>query len=164
MRVDIGKALEFELTNDQIDQILSHEVSKDRVLYIGLRNILMDSHAGAKRDDFETEIEWRSESKLIAERTLANLLNGTALRKNTASRAPKADDFTNFARKHVLSLLSKEKRSELSNMPDKGIAKLDELFARNEAKFRPIVQKALDDAIAMAMAKAEIANDADFEF
>jgi hypothetical protein len=159
MQVDIGKALAFDITPEQIEQMLSHETSRDRILYIGLRNILMDSHASAKRDDFNSEVEWRNESKAIAERTLAGLLAGEVMRRN--ARAPKADDFTNFARKHVLGLLPKERRKAMAEMPDKGAAELDAIFAKNEAKLRPIVQAALDAAIEAAKAKEELANELD---
>lgn len=159
MHVDIGKALAFDFTPEQIETMLSHQASKDRILYIGLRNILMDSHASVKRDDFETEVEWRNESKAMAERALAGLLTGEVLRRN--ARAPKADDFTNFARKHVIGLLPKERRKGLAEMADKGVATLDAIFAKNEAKLRPIVQAALDAAIAAAKAKDELAADLD---
>lgn len=159
MHVDIGKALAFDISSEQFDQMLSHEASRDRIMYIALRNILMDSHASVKRDDFETEVEWRNESKAMAERTLAGLLTGEVMRRN--ARAPKADDFTNFARKHVIGLLPKERRKELAEMPDKGASVLDAIFAKNEAKLRPIVQAALDAAIAAAKAKDELAADLD---
>lgn len=161
MIIDVGKGLSFEVSDEQFNQMLSHERSRERIMYISIRNIVMDSHAGVKRDDFESEIDWRNESKAVAERTLAGLLSGEVMRRN--ARAPKADDFTNFARKHVLSLLSKEKRKELAESADKGAAYLDAVFAKNEAKLRPIVQKTLDEAIAAAKAKAEIAAELDLD-
>lgn len=157
MQVDIGKALAFDITPEQIEQMLSHETSRDRILYIGLRNILMDSHASAKRDDFDTEVEWRNESKAIAERTLAGLLAGEVMRRN--ARAPKADDFTNFARKYVLTLLPKEKRKAFADLPDKGISQIDAIFAKNEEKMRPIVEKLVAEAIRAAEEKASLAKE-----
>lgn len=161
MQIDIGKALAFDITREQFAQMLSHEASHDRIMYIALRNILMDSHASAKRDDFATEIEWRNESKAIAERTLAGLLSGEVMRKN--ARTPKADDFTNFARRHVLGLLPKERRKAMMELPDRGAAQLDAIFAKNEEKLRPIVQAELDAAIAKARARDELAAGLDLD-
>ena len=161
MQIDIGKALAFDITHDQFAEMLTHEASRDRIMYIALRNILMDSHASVKRDDFETEVAWRNESRAAAERTLAGLLSGEVMRKN--ARAPRVDDFTNFARRHVLSLLPKEKRKELAETADKGMAYVDAIFAKNEAKLRPVVQKLLDEAIAAAKAKQELAAGLDLD-
>jgi ribosome recycling factor len=170
MLIDVGKGLSFDVSDEQFAQMLSHERSKERIMYISIRNIVMDSHASVKRDDFESEIDWRNESKAVAERTLAGLLSGEVMRRN--ARAPKVDDFTNFARKHIIGLLKEKAKTddkiaklvkEMPDLPDKGVSLLDAMFAKNEAKLRPIVQKTLDEAIAAAKAKAEIASELDLD-
>lgn len=162
MLIDVGKGLSFEVSDEQFNQMLSHDRSRERIMYIAIRNIVMDSHASIKRDDFESEIEWRNESKAVAERTIAGLLSGEVMRRN--ARAPKADDFTNFARKEVLSMLSKEKRKELAAQESSFVTTfLDSVFLKNETKLRPIVQAKLEAAIAAAKAKAEIASELDLD-
>lgn len=170
MIIDVGKGLTFDISDEQFEQMMSHERSRDRIKYVALRNIIMDSHASVKRDDFESEIDWRNESKAVAERTVAGLLSGEVMRRN--ARAPKADDFTNFARKHIIGLLKEKAKTndkiaklvkEMPDLPDKGVSILDAMFAKNEAKLRPIVQKTLDEAIAREKAKAEIAAELDLD-
>jgi hypothetical protein len=87
LNVDIGKALAFDITPEQLDTLLSHEAVKSRIMYIGLRNILMDSHAGQSRDKFDTELLWRNASKAVAEKTLAAMLEGRVREKSTGVRA-----------------------------------------------------------------------------
>lgn len=94
---------------------------------------------------------------------MATVLDGTWTQRARANAAPKADDFTTFARKHVLGLLSKEKRKELAATADKGAAYLDAVFAKNEAKLRPIVEKELAEAIRAANEKAELAKGLDLD-
>ena len=76
LNVDIGKQIGFELTDENVQAIMAHDNVKNHVLYIGLRNILMDSHASAKRELFEDEIAWRNASKAMAEKKLAAMLAG----------------------------------------------------------------------------------------
>lgn len=86
MQIDIGKALAFDLSDEQLDKMMTFPAVRDRVLYIGFRNILMDSHAGQSRDKFKTEIEWRDASKAVAEKTLAAMLAGKVREKGSTPR------------------------------------------------------------------------------
>ena len=70
---------------------------------------------------------------------------GYDVRTTSKPRAPKVDDFTNVARKLVLSLLPKETKKALADLEDKGAAKLDAIFAKNEAKLRPQVEAKLEE-------------------
>ena len=76
LNVDIGKQIGFELSDENMAALSAHENVKTHVWYIGLRNILMDSHASAKRELFEDEIAWRNASKAMAEKKLAAMLAG----------------------------------------------------------------------------------------
>ena len=84
MQVDIGKQLAFELTDENIVALAHHRNVHDHVWYIGLRNILMDSHASCKREDYpDDEIGWRNASKAMAEKKLAAMMLGE-IRSNSS--------------------------------------------------------------------------------
>lgn len=160
--LDCGKHVAFNLTEEQVKTLLGHDNVMQYVAHIGLKNILQDSHASVVRDDFKTDEEWIAAKRAKAELKLGALMNGE-VRTSRGERAPRVDDFTNFARKFVLRLLSKEKRKALAELPDKGAEKLDAAFAANEAKWRPMVQKELDDAIAKSKAMAEMASEVEID-
>ena len=84
LHVDIGKQLAFDISDENMAALLSHEAVKSHVLYIGLRNILMDSHASCKRETYgDDEITWRNNSKAMAEKKLAAMLAGE-IRSNSS--------------------------------------------------------------------------------
>jgi hypothetical protein len=70
MLVNIGKGI--ELTVPGLDT-LSPEV-RDHIVYLGWRNVLMDSHAGMTAKDNPTD--YVEKSRAIAEKKLAALTNG----------------------------------------------------------------------------------------
>lgn len=67
MIVNIGKGIELEVNATALPP-----VSMDHVVYIGLRNVLMDSHAGHTSDE-EGYVEL---SRATAEKKLAALMSG----------------------------------------------------------------------------------------
>lgn len=74
LHVDIGKQLAFDIDPALLTK---HQNVIDHVMYIGLRNILMDSHASCKRELYgDDEIGWRNASKAMAEKKLAAMLAG----------------------------------------------------------------------------------------
>ena len=76
--IECGKSIQFEITDDMILQLGNHQNAFDHVLMIGLKNLVQDSHASCKREDFETEDEWKAESRRIAEMKLGSILSGDA--------------------------------------------------------------------------------------
>lgn len=87
LNVDIGKSLSFQFDDSQIVALSQHRNVLDHVWYIGLRNILMDSHASCKRDEFESEIQWRDASKAMAEKKLAAMMIGEIRANSSGPRA-----------------------------------------------------------------------------
>ena len=84
LHVDIGKQLAFDLDNQQVMDLIGHKNVHDHILYIGLRNILMDSHASCKRETYgDDEVTWRNNSKALAEKKLAAMLAGE-IRSNSS--------------------------------------------------------------------------------
>lgn len=87
LHIEIGKALSFDITDEQLATLRSHPAVAERMDSIALRNILMDSHAGQARDKFDSDLAWRDGSKAVAEKTLAAMLEGKVREKSTSPRA-----------------------------------------------------------------------------
>jgi hypothetical protein len=157
---DAGKHVSFALTAQQVETLISHAEVHKHALMIGLKNILQDCHASIVREDFKTDDEWIAAKRAKAEMKLGALMTGD-IRVHSGERKPRVDDFTTAARKYVLSRLSKDVRKKLADMPDKGVETLDKMFAKNEAKLRPIIEQAIADAARKAKESAELAASLD---
>ncbi len=90
--VDIGKGIQLDV---DVDSLKTRDAVFGHVVYIGLRNILMDSHAGVKRDECESDADYRAKSRAIAEKKLAAMMEGTLRAKGAGTqRASAADPVT----------------------------------------------------------------------
>jgi hypothetical protein len=154
LNVDVGKGLSFSIDSDAIAK---HQNVMDHVMMIGLRNILMDCHAGVKRDDFDDEISWRNAAKQKSEAKLSAMLAGE-IRLGGFGRVH-VDSFTNAMRKFVLATFPRDERKAMADSPDKGVARVDARFAKNEAKLRPLIEAKLAAEREAAQAMAAIAGD-----
>jgi len=67
LNVKIGKGLSVDVNVDRLN-----ETVMEHVTYMGLRNILMDSHASVKKDD----VDCKSKSMAIVQKKLEALYNG----------------------------------------------------------------------------------------
>lgn len=72
--IDIGAGLMLPV---DFGRLAAHNAVIEHVLNIGARNILMDSHAGVKRDDFETDQEYRNAKLAVAVKKLETMYAGT---------------------------------------------------------------------------------------
>jgi hypothetical protein len=158
---DCGKGVSFVVTPEQVAAIAKHEAAIAHVITIGLKNILQDSHASITYENFKTETECQEAKRKRAGEKLQALLDGDV--RTARAGVAKVDGFTTWARRIVLSMLSKEKRKELAGEADKGVAFLDAIFTKNEAKLRPLVEQAIADAEAKAKAAQELANGLDLD-
>jgi hypothetical protein len=71
MKVKIGKGIESDV---DVDRLFKNAEVRDHVIYIGLRNILMDAHSRCtKEDDGDNYVE---ASRAAAERKLEAMYNG----------------------------------------------------------------------------------------
>ena len=109
LHIDIGKQLGFDIDDETYAKLFAHANVRAHVDYIGLRNILMDSHASAKRELFEDEIAWRNASKAMAEKKLAAMLAGE-IRANSSgprmsSKSPIEQEAIKLARVYILGKL-----------------------------------------------------------
>jgi len=157
---DAGKNVAFELSAEQVTQLIGHANVHQHVFMIGLKNILQDCHASITREDYESDEAWIAAKREKAMLKLGAMMNGE-LRGQSGERKAKVDSFTTFARRHILSLLTKERRKELAEHDDKGASVLDALFAKNEAALRPIVQAQMEAAQKYEEEKAKLAASLD---
>lgn len=119
------------------------------VLEYGIQQALCDKCGGKTPDEIRE----------IAGKLKSMLYTGVSIKRKNAA-APSVDTFTNIARKMVLARLGKDMRKKLAEMPDKGVKTLDELFAKNEAALRPIVEEKLEQM----KREAEMAEGLDLTF
>lgn len=95
MDIDIGKGLRVNVARKEIEKI---EAIADHVFKIGMRNILMDSHASVKRDDCESDQDYRDKSLAIAMKKLEKMLNGEIRANSGGTRVSSVDPITKMAR------------------------------------------------------------------
>lgn len=114
MQVNIGKGIEL-----QIDHTALPQSALDHVIYIGLRNILMDCHASVTEKEYPDSDERNAVAQSMAEKKLAALMAGevrvsssregdpvraeakrmamTALKAKLKKAGKKAEDYTKEA-------------------------------------------------------------------
>ncbi len=161
LNVDIGKAIGLEI---DIAKLQAHENVMAHVIKIGLRNILMDSHASCLAKDFKTELEWRDASKAMAEKKLAAMLLGEIRSNAGGVRATKADPITAEALRMARVVINQAKKANMEkwakafDLPNKTIddekAIVAEAIRRYAAK-----PEIMAKAKAMVEAKGELVVD-----
>lgn len=108
MDVSIGKGITLDVNVDKlgfgtdIDGNL-HPVAA-HVIYIGLRNILMDSHAGVTSD----EVDYVDKSRAVAEKKLAALYAGEVRTVGTREGDPVKAEAMRLAMDAVKAMIRKE--------------------------------------------------------
>ena len=106
--VKIGKGIELEVP---AFSTLSPEV-RDHVVYIGFRNILMDSHAGVTIDKCDgDEAKMVADSKAMAEKKLAALIAGDL--RTTSTR--ESDPVRREAHKLALEKCTEKAKAKIAN-------------------------------------------------
>lgn len=88
LNVEIGKGLTIEVDGEALRE---HAPVWNHVVYIGLRNILMDAHASAKAGDFESPEEYRKASLTMAQKKLDAMTRGELRTTQSGPRASHVD-------------------------------------------------------------------------
>ena len=83
--IDIGAGLMIPV---DFKKIAIHASVQEYVENIGARNILMDSHASVKRDDYESDADYRAAKLAVAAKKLATMYDGTS-RARVAGGSPR---------------------------------------------------------------------------
>lgn len=90
LNVEIGKGLTVAIETDKLQM---QPNAWEHIIKIGLRNILMDSHANVKRDDHESDAAYRDASLAQAMKKLDALMRGE-VRSNGTRRVSAVDPVT----------------------------------------------------------------------
>lgn len=110
MLVNIGKGIELD-----VDANALPANSINHIVYLGLRNALMDAHAGVKREDFANESDWHDASREVAMKKLHALFSGE-IRANgttrTRSTNPLDRELNRLAKSHGDAALKAGKTTE----------------------------------------------------
>jgi hypothetical protein len=162
LNLDCGKGVPFTITPENVAELVKRPDAIAHVIAIGLKNILQDSHASIKYDDFKTEEECQAAKRERAGKKLLALLAGD-VRTARAGSSNRVDSFTTFARRLVLSMLSKEKKKVLAESADKGVAYLDAVYEKNAEKLKPQVDAMITEAAEKARKAAELADGLDLD-
>lgn len=124
MKVQIGKGIELDVDVSKLNAAVT-----EHVMYMGLRNILMDSHASHTKD--EDGDEYVANSQATAERKLAAMYNGEVRSLSTREGDPVKAEALRFATGKVREHLRKSGR-KLSEIKASVIReKALELIAKN---------------------------------
>lgn len=100
MLVNIGKTIELEVDETKFnDEVMKH------VFYMGIRNVLMDSHAGvnAKAQPNLSSQDVIDQSRAVAQKKLAALYRGEI--RVAGTRASNVDPIENEMRRIALTLI-----------------------------------------------------------
>lgn len=122
MDVQIGKGITLS-----VDPATLPSTAMDHVLYIGLRNILMDSHAGISTD----EPDYQAKARATAEKKLAALIAGEVRVASTREGDPVKAEAIRIATDRIKAALKKANR-KVSDVDAKVMrAKAIELVAKD---------------------------------
>ena len=128
MQIDIGKGLTM---NVNIANLMKQSDSLEHVLNIGLRNILMDCHAGITKAEYPDDKIRGDVALAIAGKKLQALYENNVRTK--IARASQSS-FERMLVKALLSMLTLEKRKEIAKHDDKGAAFIKSAIEKNLTK------------------------------
>lgn len=167
--IECGKSIAFGITDEMLVQLGQHQAAFDHVLMIGLKNLVQDSHASIKRDDFESDDEWLAASKARAEMKLGAILSGD-IRASSTVRTPKLSDREAFARKWLVAKLkaawvAKHGKDgwKAKTEGEDGAAFIAALIEKNAPKFEAEIEAAWQTELAAKKREAEMADSLDLD-
>ena len=98
MEINVGKGLSIDVNANALPANVM-----DHVVYIGLRNILMDSHAGISTD----EADYQAKARATVEKKLQAMLNGEVRVAGTREGDPVKAEAMRLATEAVKAMLRK---------------------------------------------------------
>src|SRR6185369_10463071 len=132
MDVQIGKGITMP-----VDPTALPQAALDHVIYIGLRNILMDSHAGISTD----EPDYQAKAEAVANKKLAALMAGEVRVASTREGDPVKAEAVRIATDRIKAALRKAGR-KVSDVDAKALrAKAGELVAKDPAILEMAAQR-----------------------
>jgi len=91
MLIEIGKGLQMDVNTEALRE---HKTVWDHVVYIGLRNILMDAHASVKKEDHtgdDAVAAYKAASLALANKKLDAMMRGEHRTVHSGPRASAVD-------------------------------------------------------------------------
>lgn len=132
MQVNIGKGLEVE-----VDFTTMPQAAIDHILYIGARNVLMDSHASVTKETNPNDLQ--DVARAMAEKKLAALMSGEVRVASTREGDPVRAEAIRMATAQITALIKKAGRKVSDYEPkairEKAVARITpELLAQARAR------------------------------
>ena len=82
-QVNVGKGIERDIDFAKLPQ-----AARDHIMYIGARNVLMDSHASITADEYPDESERRAAAEAMVDKKLDALMRGEVRVQSTREGDP----------------------------------------------------------------------------
>lgn len=102
MLVNVGKGIERE-----IDVATLPQAALDHAIYIGLRNVLMDSHASVTTDEYPDDTERKSVAESMVDKKLAALMSGEVRVQSTREGDPVRAEAIRMATAQITAVIKK---------------------------------------------------------
>lgn len=148
MDVNIGKGITLDVSWEDLPQnALEH------VIYIGLRNILMDAHASITKDEYPDPDHLMATAEALAERKLSALMKGEVRVAGTRSRV---DQVMAEAIRLATAMVKKGLQKAGKRLADYKPAELRAAAEKLVAKNPSLVTQAEANIAALAELDAEI--------
>ena len=157
MQVDIGKGL---LVNVDTSALAKHAEVFEHIVYIGLRNVLMDCHASITKEEYPDETARKEASLALAMKKLQTMYDGL-VRTKVASVAVSA--LERMMIRVFIAKLPKAKRVELAKLDDKGKAWIDLAIEKNRAKVEEWAKAEIAKQEAEAIANEKLAKELELD-
>lgn len=166
---DAGANVAFDLTQEQVTQLLSHQNVAQHLVMLGLKNALQDSHASVVRKDFESDDAWIAAKREKAGLKLGAMMNGE-LRTTSGTRQPKLSDEAAFIRAFTLAAIKaafvakhgKDSWKEKTD-GDSGAEFIAGLLEKHAARFESDAKAAWTAEQAKRAAAKALADSLDFD-
>jgi hypothetical protein len=149
MRVQIGKTIEMDVALERLGLPTELSPAASHVVYIGLRNVLMDSHASVTKD----EPDHIERSREMAEKKLDALYRGEV--RVAQTRAPHAADALAAEIKRLATgIVMRTRGNGLAKLKKRErVAALREMAAayatEHNAELRPIAERRVRELAAL---------------
>lgn len=169
MSVDIGndgEAFAIDLNKlgyDDFAMVVESSPVVLHVVYLGLRNILMDSHAGVKETDYTTDGLWRAAKSARAAKKLDALYSGD-VRMVVASSGTRGDE----VKKRATQIIERHVRADWKKVakkfePKELAEEVKKRYGKSTAVWRSLAESQLRteeaEIAAIAAAAAESGED-----
>ena len=145
MKVNVGKSIELDVDTSKLNEtVMQH------VIYIGLRNILMDAHASVTRESDGDQVE--ANSRAASEKKLAAMYNGEVRVVGTREGDPVKAEAIRLATNAIRAAIRKAGK-KLSDYDPKAIR--DKAVTMIET-YRAVAEKNVADARAASVDIADL--------